>query len=187
MPIVLITPVWRARRANTLGEDAVIWRSGWLYVEYEYVLWEVVVLLRKAIIVSIPDAFEDSQTRYLAATCLLFFATILHALLLPYSGPYAVSAQCELVSLLCTFAVFACGFFGEGLADSAPAGEGGAAGSTGMIPVAVLAIVALAVAFFCAMLRLVSILERCVLLAKEMRCRQTSTGLHHLVGAAHSS
>ena len=39
-----------------------------------------------------------------------------HALLLPYSVPYAVTAQCELVSLLCSFAVFACCFFREGLA-----------------------------------------------------------------------
>ena len=50
---------------------------------------------------------------------------MVHALLLPYSAAFAVSAQCELVALLCTFAVFACGFFSEGLA-AGEADDGGA-------------------------------------------------------------
>ena len=56
------------------------------------------------------------QALYLVATCAFFFAILVHALLLPYSVPYAVTAQCELVSLLCSFAIFACCFFREGLA-----------------------------------------------------------------------
>jgi hypothetical protein len=163
IPIVLVAPILRARRSNTLGEDTVLWRYGWLYSEYEYVLWEIAVLLRKVTIVLIPDVFVAStaQTRYLAATCALFFATVTHALLLPYSGPFAVTAQCELFALLCTFAVFACGFFSQGLLANDDIPPLSSAWAADHAPgVAIVCIVLVAITFFGTMLRLVGVLER---------------------------
>lgn len=107
IPIVLLALVWRARQSNTLEEELTIWRFGWMHAEYEYVMWEGAVLLRKALLALLPAFFPGAapQLLYLAATILFFFAILMHALLLPYSGPYAVTAQCELVSLLCSFAM----------------------------------------------------------------------------------
>merc|ERR1711939_1043823 len=83
-----------------MGEEEVtIWRFGWLHAEYEYSLWEAAVLLRKAIIALLPAMLPGAtpQTLYLCATCAFFFAILAHALLLPYSVPYAVTAQRHLV------------------------------------------------------------------------------------------
>ena len=166
IPLLCLLPVWRARRANTLAEETVIWRYGWLYMEYEYVMWELVVMLRKGLLAIIPALLAQSspQSRYLFATCLFFFAILAHALLLPYSQSYAVTAQCELVSLLCNFAIFACCFFSEGMAAAAESGNAAAAAATGATTtngasVAIALITFFALGFFQAMHRLVSILE----------------------------
>jgi hypothetical protein len=157
IPLLCLLPVWRARRSNTLEEETLRWRYGWLYAEYEYTMWEAVVLLRKAFLALIPALLVDAtpQSRYLSATCLFFFAILVHALLLPYSAAYAVTAQCELVSLLCSFAVFACCFFREGLAQDDPTAVRRADG----VSVAIVLITAFALVFFQGMHRLVAMLE----------------------------
>ena len=159
IPLVLVALVWRARQTNTLEEEVTIWRFGWLHAEYEYSLWEAAVLLRKAIIALLPAMLPGAtpQTLYLCATCAFFFAILAHALLLPYSVPYAVTAQCELVSLLCSFAVFACCFFREGLAATSE--NPAAAKETDGVAIAMVVTTAFALWFFHAMHKLVAILE----------------------------
>ena len=122
-------------------------------------LRESLVLLRKAIIALLPAMLPGAtpQTLYLCATCAFFFAILAHALLLPYSVPYAVTAQCELVSLLCSFAVFACCFFREGLAATSE--NPAAAKETDGVAIAIVVMTAFALWFFHAMHKLVAILE----------------------------
>merc|ERR1711988_1508468 len=101
---------------------------------------------------------SSPQTLYLVATCVFFFAILVHALMLPYSVPYAVTAQCELVSLLCSFAIFACCFFREGLAVSSE-DPTAAMKQTDGVAIAIVIITVFALWFFQAMHKLVGILE----------------------------
>ena len=160
IPIVLLALVWRARQSNTLEEELTIWRFGWMHAEYEYTMWEGMVLFRKALLALLPALLPGSspQALYLVATCAFFFAILVHALLLPYSVPYAVTAQCELVSLLCSFAIFACCFFREGLA-AASDDPTSAVTKTDGVAVAIVVITLFALWFFQAMHKLVGILE----------------------------
>lgn len=160
IPMVLLTLVWRARQSNTLEEETTIWRFGWMHAEYEYAMWEGAVLFRKALLALLPALLPDSapQTLYLVATCAFFFAILVHALFLPYSVPYAVTAQCELVSLLCSFAIFACCFFREGIAASSDEPTVAMKRTDG-VAIAIVMITAFALWFFKSMHKLVGILE----------------------------
>ena len=144
-----------------------IWRYGYLYAEYEYTMWEIGVLLRKGVLTLIPVILTGSapQSKYLLATCLFFFAILMQALMLPYTAPYAVTAQCELVSMLCNFAIFACCFFREGLAVTAEGvtspeyAAANKAKTTDGVSVAIVMITLFALSFFYLLRRLVGILE----------------------------
>ena len=69
-----------------------------------------------------------------------------------------MTAQCELVSLLCSFAIFACCFFREGLAASSD-DPTRAMKRTDGVAIAIVLITAFALWFFQSMHKLVGILE----------------------------